>query len=376
MHRDEDAGKIEGGGQNRPEGHFRVGDVHILGHEEGGSAHNGGHDLPAGGGGGLNSAGKLPLIAGFFHHRDGDRAGGDRVAHGGAGHHAAEGGGDDRHLGGAAGEPAYQGVGQINEEGGDAGALQESAEDDEHHDVLGADLHRGAHNAVGGVEQLIHDALHADAHAHLGEEGVEQQGAGNEKDGQTHAAAAQLHQGQQTHNGDDHLQGVHTGEAGEHGDQGVVAEVVVQEAGGAQHHNNVVIPGDVVVAHMVLAGGIDQIAHDHQQGQERGQAFLQRGHTEQGGPNAVQGEEDHDHTHDDSGRTFPDAGVGLLIVFAHQILYVLGGTDGIGVFRVRIVLEQRGHSGCSFHWDEIYPNSIRGQKNRQVQMRGRAVQKL
>ena len=49
---------------------------------------------------------------------------------------------------------------------------------------------------VGGVKQLVHDALQADAHTHPGEEGINQQRAGHKQDGKSHAAAAQFHQAQ------------------------------------------------------------------------------------------------------------------------------------------------------------------------------------
>ena len=44
------------------------------------------------------------------------------MAHGGAGHHAAQGGGDDGHFGGAAGGGTGHGIGQVDEELGDASA--------------------------------------------------------------------------------------------------------------------------------------------------------------------------------------------------------------------------------------------------------------
>ena len=165
MHSDVDAGEIQHGRQDGPHGDGAVRLAGELGHEEGGSAHDRRHDLAAGGSGSLHGAGELALIAGLFHHGDGNGAGSHGVAHGGAGHHAAQGGGDDGHLGGAAGGGAGHGVGQADEEAGDAGALQERAEDDEHDDELGTHVHRTAENAVGGIE---HGADHlVDGHAQL-----------------------------------------------------------------------------------------------------------------------------------------------------------------------------------------------------------------
>ncbi len=108
MDGDVNAGEVQHGGQDGLQSHLGIGDAHVLGHQEGGGAHDGGHDLAAGGGGRLNGSGKFGLVARLFHHGDGDGAGGHGVAHGGAGHHAAQGGGDHGHLGGAAGGPAGQ----------------------------------------------------------------------------------------------------------------------------------------------------------------------------------------------------------------------------------------------------------------------------
>ena len=199
MDGDVDAGEVQHGGEDGLQGHLGVGDAHVLGHQEGGGAHDGGHDLAAGGGRGLHGAGKLALIAGLLHHGDGDGAGGHGVAHGGAGHHAAQGGGDNGHLGGAAGGGAGHAVGQVDEEVGDAGALQEGAEDDEHHDVLLAHVDGGAHDAAGGVEQVVNHLTEAD----IGE-GIDEQSAQHTQDGDTHATAAQLHEGQNAQNGQHH----------------------------------------------------------------------------------------------------------------------------------------------------------------------------
>ena len=174
MDGNENSGKVQHSGQNSTKCHFRVGDVHIFRHQEGRRAHDGGHDLAAGGGCRFHCAGKFTLIPRLFHHGDGNRAGGDGVAHRGAGHHAAQGGGDDRHLGRAAGEASHQRVGQVNKKGGDACPFQKGTENDKHHNVLGADLNRFSHDAAGGVEQLVHDAFHADFQTFLREEGIEQ----------------------------------------------------------------------------------------------------------------------------------------------------------------------------------------------------------
>ena len=60
--------------------------ANCLADEESGAAHDWRHDLAAGGGGSLDRAGELWLIAERFHHRDSKGTGGDRVGHGGAGY--------------------------------------------------------------------------------------------------------------------------------------------------------------------------------------------------------------------------------------------------------------------------------------------------
>ena len=160
---DEDTGEVQHRRENGAQGDLTIGDVHVLGHEEGGGAHDRRHYLTAGGGGGLNRGGKLWLVTGLLHHRDGDGAGGDGVADGGAGHHAAQGRGDDRDLRRAAGKAADKRVCNVDKESGNACALKEGAEDDKDDDELCADLHRGGHDAAGGIEERVDNALHADA---------------------------------------------------------------------------------------------------------------------------------------------------------------------------------------------------------------------
>ena len=154
MDGDEHARKIQHRRQNGFHGDLAVGQVHVVRHQEGGGTHNGRHDLSAGGSGGFRRGSKLRLVAGLFHQRDGDGAGADSVGNGGAGNHALHGADHHRHLGGAAGHPAHGGIGNVNEEIRNARALQERAENDEHHDKLGADIDGGRQDAFLAVEQV------------------------------------------------------------------------------------------------------------------------------------------------------------------------------------------------------------------------------
>ena len=360
MNGDEYACKVENGGENGAESNLAVGDVHVLCHKEGGSAHNGGHYLTTGGGGSFDCACKFALVAGLFHHGDGDRAGGDGVAHGGAGHHTAESGGDDSHLGRTAGEAANQGVGEADEEGGDAGTLKEGTEDDEHHYVLGADLYGSGHDAGGGVEESVEHSLESYSHSAVGGEGdkgICDKSASHTENGDTHTAAAKLNKAENADYTYDNLQGAYSGGAGENSDKRVVAEAVIKETACAQSHENKVIPGNIVVAHMMLAGGIGQITHDDDQSEKRGHALFQRGNAEKGGIYAVKRETDHYGTHNDGGSTFPDTGLRLLVVLAHKVIYIFGGAYVNGVtFKLRLKLLNYvriglfGHSQCPFRY--------------------------
>jgi len=174
----EDAREVQESGQDGPDHDLRVGDADHLSHEESGGAHDGGHDLSASGGGGLNGTRELRGIASLLHQGDGNGAGGHGVAHRGTGHHAAQSGRDDGYLGGTAGGGACDGVCPFNEEVGDAGGLQESAEDDEQHDVGAAHADGGANDAVGGVEQVVHNALHRLSGKH-GQISIKNEGRGH-----------------------------------------------------------------------------------------------------------------------------------------------------------------------------------------------------
>ena len=155
MHGNEDAGKVQGGGQDGPGGDEAVAKARVLHHEEGRRAHDGRHDLAAGRGGGLHRAGKFRPVAVLLHHGDGDGAGGNGIAHRGAGDHAAQSGGDHGHLRRAAAGAASDGVCQLNKELGNACPLQERAEDNKEDDEGGAGTDGGADDAFGGVKQVV-----------------------------------------------------------------------------------------------------------------------------------------------------------------------------------------------------------------------------
>ena len=314
MNGNEYTGEVQHGREDGAQRDLAVGDVHVLGHKERGSAHDRRHYLAAGGGRGLDSACKLGLIAGLLHHRDGDGAGGDGIADRGAGDHAAQRGGDDRDLGRAAGEAADEGVCKVYKESRDTGALKERAEDDEHNDVLCADLDRSAHDAAGGIEQGIEHALERGADC----KGVDYQCGGDAEDRHTDAAAAQLHQAEDADDADGDLERCDLRCAGQDHDERVIGKAVVEEARRADYHKYIVKPRNIVVADMVLRGGVGHIAHDDDAGDERGEALLDSRDAEERRPDAVQRENDHDDADDHSRGAFPCTCVGFAVVLTHD----------------------------------------------------------
>ena len=318
VHRDEDAQEVQHRRQDRAHDDVGVGHAHVLRHQEGRSAHDGGHDLAAGGGGGLNRARELRSIAGLLHHRDGDGAGGDGVAHGGAGHHAAQRRGHDRDLRRAAREAAAEAVRQADEEVGDAGALQERAEDDEHDDVLGADVDRGGEHAAVAVEQLVDHQRNA-ALVPQGNQGVDHEHARHAQDRQTHAAAAQLGKHQHANRAGHDVEHV-LGDAHVQLHHGLGVEGVEQERARAQHHQHDVIPGHVIDPHLALLGRVGQKTDEHHQSQEGGQADLLHEVCKQG---HIDAEERKQHRHavdDDLGHALPHARVRLSVELAHDLI--------------------------------------------------------
>lgn len=120
-------------------------------------------------------------------------------------------------LGCAAARPAGNAVGQRDEEVGDARAFQERAEDDEQHDVGVAHVHGSPDDARGGVEQLLHDLAQRSERVgtarrrDLPIERIACQAQHHNDDGQAHASAAQLHQDQDPHHAQHHVQRLDAG---------------------------------------------------------------------------------------------------------------------------------------------------------------------
>ena len=323
MDGNEDTGEIENSRQDGLDGNLHIGQIHVLCHQEGGSAHDGRHDLTTGGGSSLNSGGKLGLIARLFHQRDGDRAGAHGVGNGRTGAHTLQGAGNHRHLGRAAGIGAHQTVGELNEVVTDTGALKEGTEDDKQNNIRVADVDGGADNTGGGVEQLIDDVLQrlieVGVIRELIDKGIDHQRAHHAEDGDTHAAAAQFDQHQNADDTDDHMDGLDTGSQLDDG-QGIKGKV--EEAACAQHHQHDVIPGNVVDTDVALLHRVGDEAHHDDEAEEQGQTRLGQSRGEQRHVNAVQRENREDHAHNDLGHALPYTGSGFAVIFPHHRIKV------------------------------------------------------
>ena len=335
VNRDENARKVQECREDSLERDLAVRQVDVLCHQERGCAHDGRHDLTAGGGSSLNCARKFRLIAGLFHHRDGDGAGGNGVADRGAGDHAAQSRGNDRDLCRTAGGCTRDLVCKVDEELCDAGALKESTEYDEHDDELRADVYRGADNAAGGVKQGVdhaaEDMLKIHASAKHAPERVHNKRTHDAQNGNADAPAAQLDERENADNADDYVCRGHLRGAGEHLDDRVKIERVVEEAGRAHDHDDPVKPRDIVLADMVLAHGVVQKAHEVHAAEEDHKTHLKRRGAPQGGVDAVEREQSHDALNDLMGHARPYAGVRLTVIFFHDLVDLGGGYGLVAV---------------------------------------------
>ena len=318
---EEDAEEVEERRQDRTDddvgiliaGHFR--------HDERRGAHDGGHDLAAGGGRSLDRAGKLGGIAGLLHHRDGHGTGGNGVADGGTGDHAAQGGGDDRDLRGTAGRPADQRVRTVDEEVGDTGRLKERAEQQEQRNVGRADGDRGADDAVGGIEDVVDHQVQAHAAA---DEGVEHEAARHDQNGKAHRAAAALREHQRADDAKDDL-GLADGDAHRHNPLEVGN--IVEIGNTARDSEQDIIPRHGVGLYIALLHGVDKECEQDHKADEQAAADL----AAPGGPQVHVDHKEHkggQHiAQDQLGRALPDTGVGLAVILFHDRVNVFHRTD-------------------------------------------------
>ena len=318
MDGDENAGEIEHSRQDGADGNIGIRNAHKVRHQESGRAQNGRHDLTAGGGGGFRCGGEFRLVAGFLHQRNGDRAGADGIGNRRTGNHALKSGGHHGNLGRAAGEAADHGITDIDEEFTDTGALQKRAEDDEHHDEFAADVYGSGEDTLLGEEQLTDGAGNPATKGGViqtPDQRIDDKAAGNDQDGQTHAAAADLCQRQNADDADDDLVNL---ELGTLMNDGLSIESIVKEGSGAQNHSHKVVPRHVIDFLLSFLNGENQKAQHHDPRDESGQTQFLQPCGEEGDIQAEQ-RKGRQHAGDNNfGCAFPDADIGFSVIFFHD----------------------------------------------------------
>ena len=322
MDGNKDAREIQHGGKNGLQHDLAIGQIHIVRHQEGRGAHDGRHDLAAGGRGCLCGSGKLRLIAGFLHQGDGDRTGTDGVRHRRTGNHTLHGADHNGNLCRAAGKSAHGCVGNIDEEIRNSRPLQKCAEDNEHHNKLGADIDGCGQDAFLAVEQVADRIVQLTPQGGVGQtpnQRVGNEAPGHDQNGQTHTAAADLCQRQNAHNADDDLiprklasllDDIH----------GVEGEI--QKRAAAGDHHDQIIPGNVIDLMMLLVGRKHQKTQKYDPCHERGQPQLLQPAGEQGHIDAEERKEHRQTVDDDLGNALPHARVRLAVELAHNLIKV------------------------------------------------------
>ena len=186
MNGDEDAQEVQECGQDCLNSNIRIRHANHLCHQEGSSTHDRRHDLSTGRSGGFNSTREFGTITGFLHQWDRNRTGGNRIGNGRAGNHTAESGRNNRNLCRTAFGCASNGVSHLNEEIGNTGSFEERPEDDEQHNVSGANANRRTDNARRSIEEVIDD--HAQGLALS--KGIDNKEAGHKENRQADDTAA------------------------------------------------------------------------------------------------------------------------------------------------------------------------------------------
>ena len=323
MYGDENTGKIQHCRQNRHQRNPAVRNTGELRHQEGSRTHNRRHNLSAGGGSGFNCRRKFRLIAHPLHHRNGDGTGTDRVGHRGTGSHAFQRGSDNRYFSRTAGKTPDSRIGKADKEIRHARALQKCAENDKNGNVFYAHGNRRGKNPVSRIKQCTHHLERPDT----AQQRIQNQYAGYAKNGQTDAPAAQFHQRQNPDNADGHKQRIRHNLGGKPDDGHGVDRVKEKRAGTGKQDDDV-IPWHMVGALHAFTDRKGQKAEEYYHAEEnRITDFLQRGE-ENCIHDAIHGESRHQPVDQPPGQTFPNADVGLPVVFFHHGFHIRHRADG------------------------------------------------
>ena len=339
MDGNENTGKVQNRGKDGLCNDLTVRQLDIVRHQERRGTHNGGHNLSAGGSGGLRGSRELRSIAGLFHQRNGHGTGAHGIGNGGTGHDALKGAGNHRHLGRAAGEAAHKSVGNFNEEFRNAGTLQERAKDNEYYNKLGANIDGRGEDALLAVKQVTHGIGNPPPQRRVGKahrQGIGQEAQRHNQDGQSHTPAAHLAQGRDTYEANCNLIPCKIASLL---DNGHSIKREVQEGPHTQYHKQNIIPGDVIHFLFSLPGRKYKIPQQDDQGHKSGQPqFFQpagkQGHIQtkqrKAGKYAVDGK---------SGLPLPDTDIGFPVIFLHH------GFQVHGLLGKRRFLFKQIHSG-------------------------------
>ena len=131
MNADPDAGVIQHRRNHGRLDYINIRNAYEFRHQESRRAHNGGHQLAAGGSRRFYRAGESGTVTQLFHHGDGKRTGTCHIGYGRTGYRTHQSGRQDCNLGGTAYCPACQGVSRIDEELAETSSFQIGAEQDE-----------------------------------------------------------------------------------------------------------------------------------------------------------------------------------------------------------------------------------------------------
>ena len=238
MHHPERRAEIEQRGNDRRLDDLVIFDAEGLGHDEGHGTHDGRHDLAPHRRCRLDAAGKGSAVTEPFHQRNGELAGGDDICDTRSRDRAHQAGRDDRNLGGAAAGMADQAKRHVGEELDHARALKEGAEQDEQEDVRGRDIGRDAVDPLGAIGHVLDDLLEivAAMGEHSGqivaEQAVEQERAGDDRQGGSHDDPGGGEYRDQSNNADDEIEGQR--KAGAQDQRGVLDPLVEGHAHACQ----------------------------------------------------------------------------------------------------------------------------------------------
>ncbi|EKD36273.1 MAG: hypothetical protein ACD_75C01573G0001 [uncultured bacterium] len=139
--------------------HLGIGDIDILGDDEGGGAHDRRHDLAVDSRGNLDGGCFGGRVADFFHHRDGEGAAGDDVGDARAGHHAGHAAAEHCGLGRAAFIAAEEAQGEGDEVLAATGLVEHRPEQHEEEDDGRRDIERHAVDPLGRHGHLANEPV-------------------------------------------------------------------------------------------------------------------------------------------------------------------------------------------------------------------------